>query len=85
MINDSAADFWTIGLYVGFTTSLVSGDVRHPFSFEIYIALGSTHGPEFFSHRVLFLVYVTGLYMVQELYMKTSKLHVHSMHALLCV
>ena len=48
MINDSAANFWPIGLYVVFTTSLVSGDVRHPFSFEIYIALGSTHGPDFF-------------------------------------
>ena len=47
MINDSAAELWSIGLYIGFTTSLVSGDVRHPFSFEIYIALGSTHGPEF--------------------------------------
>ena len=48
MINDSAEGLWPIGLYVGFTTSFVSGDVRHPFSFEIYIALGSTHGPEFF-------------------------------------
>ena len=48
MMNESVADFWLIGLHVGFTTNLVSGDVRHQFSFEIYIELGSTHGPEFF-------------------------------------
>ena len=85
MINDSAADFWTIGLYVGFTTSLVSGDVRHPLSFEIYIALGSTHGPEFFFPQGFISCLRDRLVLVQELYMKTSKLHVHSMHALLCI
>ena len=52
---------------------MVSGDVRHPFSFEIYIALGSTHGPEFFPLGFISglrdrLVYGSGSYTWKHLY-----------------
>ena len=68
---------WPIGLHVGFTRNLVSGDVRHPFSFQTYKALGSTHRPEFFPTGFYFWFTWPASIWFRKLHMETSILHVH--------